>query len=66
MSAYWWVELGLDPLVGRVMSKGVSRGGCGHRKSLNSMSVNGWGCVPPSRLVIWPEVSQHWCLQAFG
>ena len=51
MLAHWLVGLGLGPLVGRVMSKRVSRGGCGHRKSLNCMSVKGWGCVPPSPLV---------------
>ena len=31
--AHWWVELGLGLLVGRAMSRGVSRGTCGLRKS---------------------------------
>ena len=29
MSAQWWVKLSLVPLMGRVMSKGVYRSGCG-------------------------------------
>ena len=28
MPAHWGVELGLVPLVGRAVSRGVSRGGC--------------------------------------
>ena len=31
--AHWWMELGLGLLVGRAMSRGVSRGSCGLRKS---------------------------------
>ena len=27
VSAHWWVELGLGPLVGKAMPRGVSRGG---------------------------------------
>ena len=65
MSAYWWVELGLGPLVGRVMSRPVSRGGCGLRKSSGSLSAEGWGCVP-TLLVVWPEASWHWTLHAAG
>ena len=30
------------------MSRGVSRGGCELRKSLGSVSADGWGCVPAS------------------
>ena len=52
------VELDLGPLVGRAMSRGVSGGGCGLRKSLGSLSVDGWDCVP-ALLVVWPEASQH-------
>ena len=33
MPAHWWVELGLVHLVGRAMSRGVFRGGCGLRSS---------------------------------
>ena len=65
MSAHWWVELGLGPLVGKALSGGVSRGGCGLRKTLGSLSAYGWGCVP-TQLVVWPAASQHWCLQTIG
>ena len=46
MPGHWWVELGLGPLVGGAMSRGMSRGGCGPRKLLGSLSADGWGCVP--------------------
>ena len=52
------VQLGLGPLVDKAVSNGVSRGVCGLRKSLGSLSVDGWGCVF-TFLVVWPEVSQH-------
>ena len=48
------MELGLGPLVGRAMPRDVSRGGCGLRKSLGSLSVDGWGCIP-TLLVVWSE-----------
>ena len=47
------------------MSWGVSRGPCGFRKSLGGLSADGWGCVP-ALLVVWPEVSHYWNLQAVG
>ena len=53
--AHWWVELGLILLVGRTVL----------RKMLSSLSADGWGCLL-ALLVVWPEVSQHWSLQAFG
>ena len=56
VTAHWWVEEGLGPLVGRVVSRGVSRGGCVFNKILGSLSTDGWGCVP-SLLAAWPEVS---------
>ena len=56
---------GLCPLVGRAMSRGVSRGGCGLRESIGSLSADGWGCIP-TQFVVWPEVSQHWSLQVVG
>ena len=56
------VELGLVPL-GRAMSRGVFKGGCGFRMTLGRLSADGWGCVPVL-LVVWPEMSQHWSLQA--
>ena len=46
MPALWWVELSLIPLMGRTMSRAVFCGGCGLRKTLGSLSSNGWGCVP--------------------
>ena len=49
--------------LGRAMSKGMSRCGCGLKKCSGSFSVDGWDCVP-SLLVFWPEVSQHWRLLA--
>ena len=38
---------------------------CVLRKTLSSLSADGWGCVP-ALLVVWPEASQHWSLQAVG
>lgn len=62
---YWWIDLGLGPLVGSAMSKGVSRGSCGLRKSLGCLSGDEWGCVP-TQIDVWPEASQHWSVQAVG
>lgn len=59
------MELDLGSLVYSAMPRSVSRGGCGLRKSLGSLSFDGWDCVP-ALLVVWPEVSQHWSLQAVG
>ena len=64
-TAHWWVELGLVPLVGRAMSRGMFRGSLELRKTLGSLSADGWGCVH-LLLVVWPEASQHWSLQAVG
>ena len=61
--AHWWVELGLVPLVGRAVSGGVFRGGCELSMTLGSLSADRWGCVP-TLLIVWPEASQHWSLQA--
>lgn len=47
LSAPWYVELRLRPLADRAVSSGMSRGGCGRRKSLGSLSADGWGCVCP-------------------
>ena len=46
MPALWWVEMGHGSLADRDMSRGVSVGGCGLRKSLGSLSAVGCGCVP--------------------
>ena len=63
--AYWCMELCLVPLVDRAMSRGVFRVTSGLRIPLGSLSDDGWGCVV-TLLVFWPEVSQHWSLQAIG
>ena len=63
MSALWWVELGLVPLVGRDVLRGVFWGVCEVSRTLGRLSADGWGCVPVL-LVVWPEASQHWSLQA--
>ena len=65
MPAFWLVDLGLGPLVGRAMSRDVSIRGYGLRKSLDSMFADGCGCIP-TLFVVWPEESQHWSLQAVG
>ena len=59
------MDLGPGPLVGRAVSRGMSKGGCGLRKTLGSLSADGWGCVP-AQFVVCPEASQHWCLWAVG
>ena len=38
---YWWVKLGLVPLVFRVMPRGMFRGGYGLRMTLGSLSADG-------------------------
>ena len=53
---HWLVEVGLNCLVSRVVSRGMSRSGCRLRKSLGSLSAGGWGSVP-AQLVVWPEAS---------
>ena len=45
--------------------RGCLSGSCVFRKTLSSLSAYEWGCVP-TLLVVWPEASQHWSLQAFG
>ena len=47
------------------MSRAMSRGDCGLRKSSGSLSTDEWACVP-TQLVVWPETSQHQCLPAVG
>ena len=63
--AHWWVELGLFSVVSRALSSSVFRSSCGLRKTLSSLSADGWGCVP-TLLVVWPAASQHWSLRALG
>ena len=42
--AHCWVKLNLGPLVGITTLRGILRDGCGCRKSLGSLSVDGWCC----------------------
>ena len=56
--AHWWVELGFVPLMGRAMSGDVFIGQLFIQKTLNSLSADGWSCVP-TLLVVWPEVSDR-------
>ena len=65
MPAHRWVELVPGPLVGRALSRVASKGGCRLRKSLDSLSSDGWGCAPVLS-VVWPEESQQWHLQVIG
>ena len=55
----WWVELSLVPLVSEAVSSGVISGGCVSRRTLGSLSANGWSCVP-NQFVVWPGASQDW------
>ena len=41
----WRAGLGLDSLMGWAVCRGISRGGCGLRMSLGSLSSDGWGCA---------------------
>ena len=65
MPAHWGMALGFIPLVGRAMLRGEVISGCVPRKTLGSMSVDGWVCVL-TLLVAWPEASWNSCLQAVG
>ena len=42
----WWLELGLVPLVGRAVSRGVFLGVCELSTTLSRLSADGCGCVP--------------------
>ena len=59
----WLVELDPAPLVGTAITKGVFKGGFGLRMTLDSLSAHELVFVP-TVLVVWPEVSQQWSLQA--
>ena len=45
--ALWWVQLGLVPLVGRTVSRGMFIGSCGFRLTLYSLSADGGTVFPP-------------------
>ena len=57
--AHRWVE------VGRAVSGGVFSGQLCVQEDIEQ-SVSWWGGCMPTLLIIWPEASQHWRLQAFG
>lgn len=57
------VALGIGPLVGRAFL-GMCLEAAVLRKSWNNVSADQWECVP-TQFFVWPEVSQHWRLQAF-
>ena len=66
MSAFWWVELDLVPLMGRDASSGVLWGVCGLSMTLGSLSAHGWVCAPVL-LVVWHGVfSTGACRQVVG
>ena len=52
---FWWVGLDLVSLVGRTVSGGVFWGVCELIMMLDSLSADGWGCVPVL-LVVWHGV----------
>ena len=55
---------GSCPVVGEAGS--CPSGGQAHaQEDFRKPSADGWGCVP-TLLVVWPDVSQHWSLQAVG
>ena len=58
---------GAHPLVDGAGScpSSVFGGVCELRMTLGSLSFDGRGCVP-TLLIVWPEVSLHWSLQAVG
>ena len=52
MSAFWWVGLDLVFLHSRAASSGVLWDVCEVSMILDSLSANGWVCVPVL-LVVW-------------
>ena len=68
MPVFWWMRLDLVFLMGRTTSGGVFWRVCELIVILDSLSVNGWGCVPVL-LVVWDEVSSTgacWSLSGVG
>ena len=45
MSAQWWVELSIVPLVSGALSLSVIIDNSDPGRTLNSLSIDGWGCV---------------------
>ena len=68
MPVFWWMRMDLVFLMGRTMSAGVFWGVCDLIIILDSLSVNGWGCVPVL-LVVWHRVSsavESWFVSGAG
>ena len=68
MPMFWWMMLDLVFLVGRTASSGVFWGVFDLIMILDSLSDNGWGCVPVL-LVVWHRVSSTvvcWLLSGAG
>ena len=68
MPVFWWMRLDLFFPVGRTTSGGVFLGVCELIMILDSLSANGWGCVPVL-LVAWHKVSSSvacWSLSGAG
>ena len=56
MPVFWWMSLDLVFLVNRAASGGVFWGVCDLIMILDSLSANGWVCVP-FLPVVWYRVS---------
>ena len=63
----WLLVMTLDliPLVGRTVLRGLFKGGCVLRMSVGRPTADDWVCLS-TLFVVWPEVFQHWSLQAVG
>jgi len=56
------VKLSLFLLLGRVLLKGVFRGGCDLNMTFDSLTADVSGCIL-TLLFDWPEAFQHWSLR---
>ena len=54
----WWAAV-YGVTQNRTWMKQLSSSSSGVKKTLGSLSADGWGCVP-ALFVVWPEASQHW------
>lgn len=59
------MTLDLIRLVGRTVLRGLFKGGCVLRMSVGRPTADDWVYLP-TLFVVWPEVLQHWSLQAVG
>ena len=46
------MEIGVGPLADRAISRDVSSGSCGLRKSLGNLSAEEWGYIPSLQVVL--------------